>query len=78
MSELSPTKRHGEGETRNIYRMGNLVMYKEIRKILYGLRQTESEAHHTFIFSTKLKVGQGSVVGIAIGYGVDGPGIESR
>ena len=53
-------------------------MCKEIIKILYGLRQTESEAHQTFISSTDVKVGRGSVVGIATGYGLDGPGIESR
>jgi hypothetical protein len=58
--------------------MGNLVMCKAIGKILYGLRWKESEAHHTFISSIEVKVGRGSVVGIATGYGLDGPGIESR
>jgi len=34
---------------------------------------------HTFLFCTmKLSCGPGSVVGIATGYGLDGPGIESR
>jgi hypothetical protein len=31
-SELLPTKSNGESETRNIYRMRSLVLYKEIRK----------------------------------------------
>jgi len=51
--------------------MGSLLMCKAIRAILYVLRRTESEAHHTFISSTKFKVGWGSVVGIATGYGLD-------
>ena len=58
--------------------MGSFLMCKAIRAILYVLRRTESEAHHTFISSTKFKVGWGSVVVIATGYGLDGPGIESR
>ena len=76
------------GDTRSLLRWAvNQILIRELHVINYILRAIDqytqtftSNALHSMYYSLLLHVssGPGSVVGIATGYGLDGPGIESR